>query len=111
MTSDTNQTFKWNPYQQQECIQFFWPLTEQIPLELDYTGCAREITYSLPDTGLTLQTFPTTNGSIGTNWVAMNISPEKLIVDVESVCFKQRKKPNIIRRLIYKIIGINWELK
>ena len=25
-------------YRQQE-IQFFWPLTEQIDLDLDYTGC------------------------------------------------------------------------
>lgn len=89
----------------QQEIRFFWPLTEQIPLDLDYTGCDKELTYTPTD--YTLQTFPTT----GTTWVAMNISPEKLIVDVESVCFKQRKKPNIFRRMIYKIIGINWELK
>jgi len=24
---------------QQLEIKFFWPLTEQIPLDLDYTGC------------------------------------------------------------------------
>ena len=24
-------------------FKFFWPLTEQIPLDLDYTGCATKI--------------------------------------------------------------------
>ena len=27
-------------------IQFFWPLTEQIPLDLDYTDCDKEPVYS-----------------------------------------------------------------
>lgn len=95
----------------QQEIQFFWPLREQIPLDLDYTGCAKpKLSYgtvSATDFGFaTLATSGTNN-----TWVAMNINPDKLIVDVEQVCFKQRKKPNLFRRMIYKIIGINWELK
>ena len=98
-------------YQQE--IQFFWPLTEQIPLDLDYTGCDKP-RYTYSDSklvgignGLLFANTVTT----GTTWVAMEINPQKLTVDVEQVCFKQRKKPNIFRRIIYKIIGINWELK
>ena len=92
----------------QTSIQFFWPLTEQIPLDLDYTDCEKPKLYTntVVSSGLELTTVTT-----GTTWVAMEINPQKLTVDVEQVCFKQRKKPNIFRRIIYKIIGINWELK
>ena len=95
-------------------IIFFWPLTEQIPLDLDYTDCEKPKLYysdtisdvSLTGTGLTML-----NTGPATTWLAMEINPQKLVVDVESVCFKQKQKPNIFRRIIYKIIGINWELK
>lgn len=43
-------------YQQE--IQFFWPLTEQIPLDLDYTDCDKPKLYTtmpiVGGTGLTL---------------------------------------------------------
>jgi hypothetical protein len=95
---------------QQQEIQFFWPLTEQIPLGLDYTGCEKpklEYTNSLSTdgTGITFTTGP------ATTWVAMEINPSKLTVNVDEVCFKQKEKPNILRRIIYKIIGIKWELR
>ena len=90
-------------------IDFFWPLTEQIPLDLDYTDCEKPKLYTsqvMAGEGLTFTTATT-----GTTWVAMEINPQKLTVDVEQVCFKQKVKPNLFRRMIYKIIGINWELK
>ena len=93
-------------YQQE--IKFFWPLTEQIPLDLDYADCERpKLSVNSGTSGLTL----VSNGSAGANWVAMSISPERLIVDVEEVTFKQRTKPSLFRRLIYKIIGVKWEMR
>ena len=94
----------------QQSIQFFWPLTEQISLDLDYTDCDRpKLHYDnsvLSNTGICF-----TNGTTASTWVAMDISPQKLTVDVENITFKQKTKPNLFRRLIYKIIGVNWELR
>ena len=93
-------------YQQE--IKFFWPLTEQIPLDLDYADCERpKLTVVNPSSALTF----VTNGTTSAQWVAMSISPERLIVDVEEVTFKQRTKPSLFRRLIYKIIGVKWEMR
>lgn len=95
-------------YQQQ--IEFFWPLTEQIPLDLDYADCDRPKLYHATDiksnAGVCF-----TNGTTASTWVAMEINPQKLTVDVENITFKQKVKPNLFRRLVYKIIGVNWELR
>ena len=90
---------------------FFWPLTEQIPLDLDYTDCEKPKLYANTVVSSGLSGLELTTVTTGTTWVAMEINPQKLTVDVEQVCFKQKVKPNLFRRLIYKIIGINWELK
>jgi hypothetical protein len=91
----------------QQSIQFFWPLTEQIPLDLDYTNCERpKLTVDSGSTGFTI--LPTT---IGTTILAMEMNPTKLTVDVENITFKQKIKPNWFRRIIYKIIGVQWEIK
>ena len=92
-------------YQQE--IKFFWPLREQIPLELDYTNCEKpKLTVSQP----TGQTF-FTNGTTAATWVAMEVSPQRLSIDVEEVIFKQRKQPSLLRRIVYKIIGLKWEMR
>mgnify|MGYP003348405163 FL=1 len=90
---------------------FFWPLTEQIPLDLDYTDCEKPKLYANTVVSSGLSGLELTTVTTGTTWVAMEINPQKLTVDVEQVCFKQKVKPNLFRRMIYKIIGINWELK
>jgi hypothetical protein len=97
----------------QTSIQFFWPLTEQIPLDLDYTDCDRpKLVYS--DTTINGNTgllFANTITTTGATWVCMEINPSKLTVDVENITFKQKEKPNLFRRIIYKIIGIYWEMR
>ena len=90
---------------------FFWPLTEQIPLDLDYKDCEKPKLYANTVVSSGLSGLELTTVTTGTTWVAMEINPQKLTVDVEQVCFKQKVKPNLFRRMIYKIIGINWELK
>jgi hypothetical protein len=91
----------------QQSIQFFWPLTEQIPLDLDYANCERpKLTVDSGSTGFTI--LPTT---IGNTILAMEMNPTKLTVDVENITFKQKVKPNWFRRIIYKIIGVQWEIK
>jgi hypothetical protein len=96
-------------------IKFFWPLTEQVPLDLDYTGCAREITYS--PSNLVQGTFLTTAVTGSTVWSPITTS---LRVDVQGEVDGYmkignleiaQKKPNFIRKLIYKLLGFNWEKK
>ena len=93
----------------QQEIKFFWPLTEQVPLDLDYTDCEKpKLTVTSDSIG---QTLFTTNGTTSAQWVAMSISPDRLVVDVEEVTLKQRTKPSLFRRLVYKAIGVKWEMR
>ena len=49
-------------------IQYFWPLTEQIPLDLDYTEC-NQPKYSVP-----IGYWPPVGSSLygGTGWMFTN---------------------------------------
>jgi hypothetical protein len=86
-------------------IKFFWPLTEQILLDLDYEGCARPaltvpynpggITYALWDQSCS--TVTTIQGN--------------LVLDTESTVVKLKDEPNWIRRGLYSLMGIKWEKK
>jgi hypothetical protein len=100
-------------YTKQIEIDFFWPLTEQIPLSLDYTGCdTREFNglYFSNGSGLTLS-----NGSsMSVNsdpiaWVTVNTG--RLELDVEQTTVIVTKKPALYRRALYKLMGINWRMK
>ena len=82
-------------------IKFFWPLTEQIPLELDYSRCIKPTLTA--DTVSTGQHFILNEPS----WSLNN----KLVFETDNISFRVTEKPNLIRRLVYKLIGFNWELK
>jgi hypothetical protein len=100
----------WNPNQQE--IQFFWPLTEQIPLELDYTDCGvkpstvymSNNTSALFSTGTTFAINEPTTG-----WVTINSG--RLDLDVEQTTILVKTKPPLYRRALYKLMGIDWKLK
>lgn len=81
-------------------IQFFWPLTEQIPLDLDYEGCAIE--QKLP----TMSTWYT-NGALTSTHVNWPVTVLKLTED--AVTFTYKEEPPWYRKLMLKIIGFNWE--
>lgn len=80
-------------YQQE--INFFWPLTEQLPLELDYTPCEPpklEVKY---DTGITFATYPTT------------VSP-MVTIKADHLTIQTKHMP-WYRKLAYKLMGFKWE--
>jgi hypothetical protein len=84
-------------YQQE--IQFFWPLTEQIPLDLDYAPCeAPKLTVAY-DTGVTFATFPTDSswGTVG----AVTIKAKELTITTPKMPW--------YRKLAYKLMGFKWE--
>jgi hypothetical protein len=93
---------------QQLSIDYFWPLTEQIPLDLDYTDCAKSqpsIFFS-ESSNFTL---------IGSSTVAVSpwitVTTNKLNLDIEQTIIKVNTKPPLIRRWLYKLLGLNWEIK
>ena len=100
--------------QQQLEIKFFYPLTEQVPLELNfkpcldyeehkrkeslYTGNRNRIDYWGNGTGLI---YTTTSSSIASSFT---IDMDKLPITIQS-----KYRPNIIKRLIYWSLGMKWK--
>ena len=89
---------------QQLSIDFFWPLTEQIPLELDYTDCAKpQLTYPFTlNSPITIS-----NGGTGIT----TITAARLQLDVDTTVIKLNTKPPLIRRWLYKLLGLKWRIK
>ena len=98
-------------------IKYFWPLTEQIPLDLDYTGCEKPKLYTSSG-GYTIA-----NAATGTTWVttASDITASTLVLnkpgDIEGyfeigpLQVATDKEPNILQKVIYKLLGFNWKKK
>ena len=90
-------------------FQFFWPLTEQIPLELDYTDCAKpQLNYPLGGGG--------GNGPIQVTHLSFatghtTITAAHLSLDIDTTTLKVREKPGLCRRTILKCLGLKWEIK
>ena len=90
----------------QQEIQFFWPLTEQIPLELDYSGCEKpQITCSVSaSSDYTVWENPNPIGNI-------TVTAGNLQIDTESTVILTKQKPPMYRRVLYKLMGVKWSLK
>lgn len=87
-------------YQQE--IKFFWPLTEQIPLDLDYTGCQKPAISVSSGFGTSITTVPT-------QWITSN-SVKSDEIDTKKLSIVLDKKPNFVVRWLYKILHINWKI-
>ena len=110
-------TWNHNPNQMQ--IEFFWPLTEQIELDLDYT---RTYDYQFEKSKFAIaaqsgQVLTIANGNTSAIWMSTNdIQTAKLTVtsqgiETPEITFTLNKKPFIIKRLVYKFLGIKWKVK
>jgi hypothetical protein len=99
---------------QQLAIQYFFPLTEQIPLDLDFKPCTdyeeeqrKKQTY----TGYTLNNWNITNN--GTTWttISNNIGNPSFTINVDAmpITIVSKKKPNFIMKFIYKSMGMKWK--
>jgi hypothetical protein len=83
-------------YQQE--ISFFWPLTEQIPLELDYAPCEPpKLSYTNGDTtGFAF--YPTgTWAGVGT----ITLKATELTIETPHMPW--------YRKLAFKLLGFKWE--
>jgi hypothetical protein len=100
---------------QQLEISYFFPLTEQIPLDLDFTLTEKYILDKRAEqarnsvtSGMLLSV-----GNGGTTWTTMSTnlgSPSFTInVDAMPITVISKKKPNFIMRFIYKSMGMKWK--
>ena len=94
-------------YQQE--IKFFWPLTEQVPLDLDYTECDKPKLYTTVPLSVDGTGYTYTISDPGSTCVT--ISAAGLNIDVDTTTIKVREKPNLCRRTLYKCLGLKWEVK
>ena len=90
-------------------IQFFWPLTEQIPLELDHRNCYKpKINTNTSGTFLCSPggSYVLTTGTTST--YALHVDG-KVSMDADKMTFRTSKKPNIFRRMLFNVLGIKLE--
>ena len=86
----------------QQELTFFWPLTEQIPLDLDHSDCIKPKLFNTVNTnGIYLMSTGTTGTIIRGN----------LIIDIDQMTYRTNKKPNIVQSMLYKAMGIKLEKK
>ena len=99
-------------------IEFFWPLTEQIPLDLDYTDCAKKQSPSLiisDGTGITFanNTWGTITAASSNFNTQLSVMPKDCIGELEIGAIKVGldSEPKWYQKLLYKALGFNWKNK
>ena len=81
----------------QQEIKFFWPLTEQIPLDLIYEDYKEPTPHITPGTYLVNIVGPGTTGSFISSQFTINC---------DRVRFQTTKKHTFIQKLMHKAMGI-----
>ena len=84
-------------------IQYFFPLVEQIPLDLEYSPL------KMVTTTLAWPCTAVSNG--GTVFTSMNITGANLNLDVDQIEFKMKEEPSLLRKLMYKCLGLKWKVR
>lgn len=96
-------------YNQKE-IEFFWPLTEQIGLDLDYVGCDTRESKGLTISGATGITLvsPTWSTSIAPT---LSVSPTDSVgtLSIGGIQVGMEKEPSWLQKVLYKALGFNWK--
>ena len=97
-----------NPNQMQ--IEFFWPMTEQIPLDLDYAPCRAydvEKSSKLTVPSINGQSVAIGNGGSNLTWTTTVKSDE---METKTLSIVLDKKPNVVVRWLYKLLNINLKI-
>jgi hypothetical protein len=100
---------------QQLEIQYFFPLTEQVPLDLDFKPCEEhakklqeERWKNSVTSGMVLSV-----GNVGTTWttISNNLGSPSFTINVDAmpITVISKKKPNFILRFMYKSMGMKWK--
>ena len=104
---------------QQLNIEYFFPLTEQIPLDLDFTQTEKYILDKILDKRAEQARNSVTSGMLlsvgndGTTWTTMsnNLGNPSFTINVDAmpITIISKKKPNFIMKFIYKSMGMKWK--
>jgi hypothetical protein len=100
---------------QQLNIEYFFPLTEQINLNLDFTLTEKYILDKRSEQAKNSVTsgmlLPVGDG--GTIWatISSNIGSPSFTINVDAmpITIISKKKPNFIMKFIYKSMGMKWK--
>jgi len=92
-------------------IQYFYPLTEQIPLDLDYTPSIQYQNEKREE--LLSNCILISTGGNGTVWATINNLQPSFCIDIDQtpLTVVSKTKPNFFRRYLYKIMGLKWKAK
>jgi hypothetical protein len=91
----------------QKEIEFFFPLTEQIPLNLDYENCSKFKGLSVPTVNGSLGPTLSFSTGISPTWTTTVKSDE---IETKKLSIVLDTKPNIVLRWVYKLLNINWKI-
>jgi hypothetical protein len=103
-----NPWFTAKDYRQTE-IEFFFPLTEQIPLGLDYTGCEKP---KISVTTINPVTFSVSNATWSTNISpTLSVKPQNSVgqLNIGGIQIGLEKQPKWHQKVLYKLLGFNWK--
>jgi hypothetical protein len=102
----------------QQQIEFFWPLTEQIPLDLDFSQCSPH-EYYLRVQGIgRVGPYPTGMVYKEATWTTNN-APQLTVTPIDSVGQLSigginvglETEPKWYQKLLYKALGFKWKDK
>lgn len=98
---------------QQLEIQYFFPLTEQIPLDLDFSPSVAYEEQKRKEmwansVSLTVGNGVTTSYTFTTSKIEPNFTID---VDQTPITIVSKKKPNFVKLWIYKTLGMKWKSK
>ena len=94
-------------------IEFFYPLTEQIDLDLDFTPCIED--QKARQAKMFADSVIMPGGISGQfSYLAVGSAVATgFVIDKDStpITIRSEKKPSFIQRTIYKALGVNWVAK
>lgn len=92
-------------------IEFFFPLTQQIPLDLDFTGSVAYDQKKKQEMFLE-NSVTITNSDLAFYTITSNFEPNFVIhIDQTPITVVTKNKPNFVKRWIYKTLGMKWKVK
>ena len=91
-------------------IKFFWPLTEQTELDLDFSACEKPKLYTFNNnTSISPHgAYLISNGGTSANWVTVQ---GNLKIDSDTTVFSSTEEPPFYRKWLFKLLGIKWQKK
>ena len=88
-------------------IEFFWPLTEQIPLDLDFSSCSPH-QYYLRAQGIAGREGPFPTGMVYKPEPATWSGVGRVTIKTTELTIQTPKMP-WYRKIIFKLLGFKWE--